>query len=658
MWKICVSISGISALLACGLGSLEAQGVMGVPVGYQAQQPGAQGAQANMSGPAGGMLESNTFLEMSNRVFNPDSDSMDFENGSFEWKGRRFNLTNQRAFRARFERFLLASPTEDEARYAALMDDILERLSVANDNSDDTIIETWSLLFRASDFAADGGNSTIVANQVFNAWRIRKESRGTALSQRELEDLRQYQQEVVANRDRMLRQLRQKDLRESSHERKNSENTGSASEDKAELKSEAAFRALDLAETEAKIAALEAQSALTGVQAKIQFQSQIVSFLMQRRFEHALILSGFYQLLFKGSQQQLEVGKAQLTEFLPGSDLSFTVDSIGFIAREAINDIDKGVVAVNAAYAEGRQMIALERLQETFFLGEYATELNMIPVAQRRSMLDLYRALMEAEELADSKDYAGVEELVVEISKLAEDFPASRVRASLDAAKSMSNMAVFAAAQYRNLGDVDKARGELERAVKIWPSNPAINEFQIETTKLATAGSKGVQAFDDLYKRKDYRGIYERRMELGFALAEDEVRRPLFMEVVDQVSGIEVLVAQSGEMLKQGDAYQAWDFLAQAVKINPDDPALNKARAELAPRVADYVLQLDSAQRRSDASQPAAALAAYFAAQDIYPPSRICREGIEREAERMIRMIEGPAGAVGAAEPPKEEADR
>ena len=89
-------------------------------------------------------------------------------------------------------------------------------------------------------------------------------------------------------------------------------------------------------------------------------------------------------------------------------------------------------------------------------------------------------------------------------------------------------MAVFAASQYRNLGrDRSSAREELKQAIDIWPSNPSIREFQQETTKLATAGSQGVQIFDDLYKRGDHRGIYDRRMDLGFALAEDGLRRHL-----------------------------------------------------------------------------------------------------------------------------------
>ena len=627
MWKHYKSISlGLVALASIA----SAQG--GFPTSSVTPMP--QAAQASASAPAGGMFESNTFLEMANRVFDPSSDSMDFENGSFDWKGKNFNLSEQRAFRSRFERFLLASPTEEETQYAQLMADIIDRLSVSNNKSDDAILDTWELLFRASRFDLDGGNSTIVANQVFNAWRIRKESRGVTMTQRELSQLRQFQQEVVANRALALKNIREKRLGESSNPQGEGEEV--VSDDTDSITSEAAFRMLDLAETEARIIALETQSAMTGLQAKLQFQSQIVSFMLQRRFEHALVLAGFYQSIFKGSHQSLEVGKDQLQEFLPGSDLAFTVDSMTFIAREAINDVNKGVDAVNTAYEEKRSLIALERLQEVFFLGEYLTELNKTPVDQRRHLLDLYRSLIEAGELAESKDYIGVSELADEIYKLAEDFPKNRVLSAVETAKSMSDMAVFAASQYRNLGDIDKSRSELQTAIEIWPSNPAIRDFQQETTKLATAGSQGLQIFDDLYKRMDRRGIYERRMDLGFALADDTQRRPLLMEVVEQVARIDLLVNQSKELVKQGESYAAWELLVEAAKIDPSDGPMNQARAELASRVADFVLQIDRAERQAEDGHHAGSLAAYLAAQDIYPVSRLCRQGIQRETSALM----------------------
>jgi len=632
MWKIYASFS--LCFLVCG-GNLNAQGGALPGGGSGFAQPSPSTGQASASAPSGGVFESNTFLEMANRVFDPTSDSMDFENGSFNWKGKNFDISEQRAFRSRFERFLLSSPSEEEERYALLMADIMDRLSVANINADDAILDTWELLFRASNFDIDGGNSTIIANQVFNAWRIRKESRGVQMTQRELEDLRKFQQDVVANRVLMLERLKERRARESSWARGEGAQANGGG-DEGQAPDELAFRALDLAETEARILALEGEAASTGLQAKLQFQSQIVGFLMQRRFQHALVLSGFYQMIFKGSHQKLEVGRAQLEEFLPGSDLTYTVDSMSFISREAIQDVNKGVDAVNAAYSEGRRMLALERLQEVFFLGEHMTELNKIPTSQRRSLLDLYRSLNEAKDLAEMKDYESLAELAETISRMTDDFPRTRVLSGVETAKSMSDMAVFAASQYRNIGQIDQARAELAQAIEIWPSNPAIREFQMETTKLATAGSQGVQVFDDLYKRNDRRAIYERRMELGFALSEDVERRPLLMEVVEEVARIDLLVKQSQELIKQGEAYAAWELLSEAAKIDGTDGPMNQARAELAPRVADFVLQIDRAGRQSADGHHAAALAAYLAAQTIYPASRLCREGIAREADLLM----------------------
>ena len=38
-----------------------------------------------------------------------------------------------------------------------------------------------------------------------------------------------------------------------------------------------------------RIQALETQNASTGIQAKLQFQTQIVAFMLQRRFRHAMM---------------------------------------------------------------------------------------------------------------------------------------------------------------------------------------------------------------------------------------------------------------------------------------------------------------------------------------------------------------------------------
>jgi hypothetical protein len=91
--------------------------------------------------------------------------------------------------------------------------------------------------------------------------------------------------------------------------------------------------------------------------------------------------------------------------------------------------------------------------------------------------------------------------------------------------------------------------------------------------------------------------------------------------------------------VRQDEAYAAWELLSEAALVDPTDGPMNQSRAELAPRVADFVFQLDRANRLSLEGQKAGALAAYLAAQDIYPASRLCREGVARESTALMEGL-------------------
>ena len=84
-----------------------------LPAQGQVTQPGAA-----ISGGGGGDYRSTTTENMTDRLFNVNSDSVDMENGSMQWKGKTFNLGNTRLMRARFERYLAAPvPAGDTKRY-------------------------------------------------------------------------------------------------------------------------------------------------------------------------------------------------------------------------------------------------------------------------------------------------------------------------------------------------------------------------------------------------------------------------------------------------------------------------------------------------------------------------------------------------------------
>ncbi|MFP4165690.1 MAG: hypothetical protein ACLFUF_00800 [Opitutales bacterium] len=155
---------------------------------------------------------------------------------------------------------------------------------------------------------------------------------------------------------------------------------------------------------------------------------------------------------------------------------------------------------------------------------------------------------------------------------------------------------------------------------------------------------QAVDAFDSLVEQGAERRIHERRNELGVALIDDDERLAQLEEIVNRFARIEMLLSQSEEMKKQDNFHAAWDLLEEAAALDDGDSRVNRARAELAPRVSEYVRMLDAGERNGEEGRHAAALARYLNAQDIYPASRISREGIERSSEAIMNDLRDARG--------------
>ena len=160
-----------TSLLVClGWCALVAQGFA------QAPPPGAA-----VSGGGGGDYRSSTAEGGADRLFDVNSDSVDMENGSMQWKGKTFNLGNSRAMRMRFERYLSAPAAGgDMLKYQQLLQRIERLLSPGSINASNYIAnqqEAFNLLFQAAEFEVDGNNSLTIATQVQKIWNMRAEFR-------------------------------------------------------------------------------------------------------------------------------------------------------------------------------------------------------------------------------------------------------------------------------------------------------------------------------------------------------------------------------------------------------------------------------------------------------------------------------------------------
>jgi hypothetical protein len=646
-------------------------------------------------------LESNTLLTIINKAFNTDSDAFNPEDGTLTYKGHTYNLGQMRVFRARFERYLAQPESIDNDVYRAILNEVFSLLSTrSGEASAEATRKAWQLLYRAAEYEADGGASLAVANQVFNAWRIRDERDAFAVTSAELERIRRQQQlavsysgdtmsrEGVANAANMVNSTTQSaanaaataapaapSVTINSGENSGQNNSrggntggnnanrrqGSTGNTNADPRANQSgvvtsqgpvsqmFRVRELAETEAKIKAAETSSMLTGVQAKLQFQTALVNLFLQRRFQHCLIAASFYRFIFKGTAQNLEVGKKEIQSFLPSSDLALTVETLEFLSREAINDTEASMQAVRASFADGQLVGALERLQETFFLGEYTPAVAGFEREKKQVLLNLYRQIDQARKLADLRDYDAVDKLVAEIGASAKDFRSSEVVSAIRAAQRMSTLALYAAQQAASVGDFIRAQEGVQRAATLWPLNPAIKTYTENMANQVDLGSQAAQLFDDALKRNDLRRLYDQRSELAIALLTDTIRGPRLKEIIEQLSRVEIFIAQAQELIAQNNAFAAWEALENASTLTPNDVQVNQRRAELAPRVASFVGRIDAAKRHEESGRHAAALTQWLAAQSIYPASSLARIGIERVSGRLLDSLAADAERVAAA---------
>ncbi len=599
-------------------------------------------------GGTAGDYKSSTAEGGADRLFNVNSDSVDLENGTMQWKGSTMNLGNSRSVRARFERYL-AAPTDngDMKRYVAILDQIQLLLSpqtLTRDNYFRNQQEAFNLLFKAAEFEFDGQGCLTIATQVQKAWRMNSEYKNIEVTLNQLEILRKTQESVIVNRaDR---------IEEANAERAQSK--GKMVSKGSTGTTELGFKVKDEARTQAQMLAQGTKLSAIGVKAKVEFQSQMVAFLMARRYRHALITSAFYRVVFNASNQEVVVGAKEVKEFFPVSDFVPTLESIDLLSREAIKDVGKGMQTVDDLMKQEELYGAFERLQETFFLGEFEPPVMLYPQEKKRQMLALWKDLRELQRLGDERDLASVEAYVNKVRGQARDFPGAPVLSKVNNAMNASNMSLLAAKAAALAGDTAKAEAALERATKIWPQNPGVKEFANQVVSRQDTLAQKIPEFDRLMAESKWREIFNKKLEYALALAQDKERSEKLRKVVQRVGELDANIQKASMLAAQNNPYLAWDVIVEAYKTDSDDLVLAKTRSDIAPLVAGYAQLIGRAEKLEKEGAEAAALAAWLSAQDLNPASPACGAAVKRlarsVAESAVIRSEGTVPTPPAAD--------
>jgi hypothetical protein len=610
----------------------------------QAPPPGA-----SVSGGGGGDYRSSTAEGGADRIFDVNSDSVDMENGTMQWKGKTFNLGNSRAMRMRFERYL-SSPAAggDMLKYLQLLQRIERLLSPGSINASNYIAnqqEAFNLLFQAAEYEVDGNNSLTIATQVQKVWNMRAEFRQLEVTKNQLEALRKVQEGVVVNRAEKIEAAN--DERSSQPGKAGQPTLAKSSSGNTEL----GYRVKDEQRTQAEILAKNAEMTALGLKAQVEFQSQMVGFLLARRYRHCIISSAFYRVLFKSGNQSIKVGAKEVKEFFPVSDFVPTLESIDTLAREAMNDVSVGMKTVDDQVKQGELYGAFERLQETYFLGEFEPSVMMYEQAKKREMLELWRDLRELQRLGDEHDLANVEGYVNKVRGRARDFTlGTSILSKVNNAINASNMAVLSAKQAALAGDTAKAEAALERATKIWPLNPAVKDFANQVVSRQDTLAQKIPEFDRMVSEAKWRDIFNKKLEFALALAQDKTRSEKLRQIVNRIGELDANIQKAQVLASQNNPYLAWDVIVETSRAEPDDLVLAKTRSDIAPLVADYARIIGVAEKLEKDGGEAAALTAWLQAQDLNPASPACSAAIKRLASTLAQGA--PAKATPAAPTP------
>ena len=629
----CLIAAGIPAqanLMVSGIpGAAQPASPVSAPV-QSVSAPAAPAApQQTAQAPNTGIFESSTAERFADRIFDVKTDSID-TNGNLRWKGKTFSVGDSRIVRARFERYLsMPANLGDYENYRSILAEIEAQLAANNDNLTlENIKYAWSRLFDAAEYQIDGDSSLVIANLVYLSWRMRDEYENFKSAENEKERDVKAAKFRAKEKAEFMEYASDKMKRLTSRRARNSQSSPTVGT--ADL----GYRLQDLQRQVAELATAKAMKEAVATKAVWQFQSQILAFILERKFQQAQISAMFYRHIYRGNAQELQVGREQIKDLVQVSNFTPTADALEMIAIDARKDNADGMAAVETLYDKGDRYAALERLLETFLIGEQDVALAVFSPEKREVLRKIYKDAITIKELADSKDWGGVEEVVNEISKLAADFPSREVLSKVKTAQTASNMALLAAKQSAALGAADDVKKNIEKAALLWPLNPGIQAFNDELLGLTKGISTYVKKFDENVERGNFRDIMDEAPEYGIAFKNDSERAKKLREIVVKISQIDSLIAQAAEFERQKSPYFAWDILENASRIDSADPVLARAIARLAPEVSDYVKALNRAKDAENKKEFAAALNYYLAAQKIFPASQACRMGIERVAEK------------------------
>lgn len=587
--------------------------------------------------PESGETPNPQILGMEIPLLDPASDTMSYNGG-------KFDVGNNALVRARFEKYLQQNPDDstEAKRYRKKMNSIIKLTQKsarkAREVGSETLVKIGHTLYDMNDYDGDAGQSGNLASAIASAIAV------------------QY-----ANRDRKRQNDKLQKEIDGLVDRTNTmtnRNTGRGRQANASVGEKKSGAGADttvtntfkIAHNTKKIAGLEASGIKNDADSiaatelsKINFQSTIVSMLMQRRFDHALLGSQVYRHIFRDGDTTLKLdNESQAAQLFEGGvGLPPTVNTMATIASNMRREVDQNMEAVTNLLAQNKLADATQHLIEAVAVGEYMQSVATFPVEGRRRIAEFWSLRRKALTTLNARDFAATEEIARKMKELDADFDDSMLTSYCTGRKYQSDLHLRNAAKALKDGDDATFNEEITKAGTIWPKNPNLEKGRQELEKLDKQDPVRDE-FRTLVSRKEYRTIYNEQDKFEVVAIDAELKKQ-YKEAITLIGTIDGMLEQLEVAARQDSAMgpcMAYEMLMQRGEEDArykDDSRYRETVNRFALGAHDFVKALEDGKACEARREYGSALSNYLRAQCLYPRSALAGEGVTRVSNIILK---------------------
>ena len=576
-------------------------------------------------------------LGMELPLLDPSTDTMSYN-------GAKFDVGNNALVRARFEKYLQQNPDDstEAKRYRKKLRALLKLTQKSARSSreigSDALVDIGNGLYELNEFPGDGGISGTLASTIASAIAVqyanRARSRKNAETQAKIDKLVE-KTNMMTNRNTG-----------SGHRTgvKVGEKEGSAQAGKT------VTNTFVIAHNTKQIAALEASGVKNDADsiaamelAKVNFQSTIISMLLQRRYDHALIGAQVYRHVFRDGDTTLKINSESTAAklFEGGAGLPPTVNAMATFASNMRHEVDQNMDAVANMLAQNKLSDATQSLIQAVAVGEYMQSVATFPVEGRRRIAEFWSLRRKALTTLNARDYGALEEIAAKMKSLDPDFDDSMLTSYCAGRKAESDLHLRNAAKALKAGDDETFNDEITKAGAIWPKNPNLEKGRKQLEEIDNQDSVRDE-FRTLIARKEFRTIYNEQDKFEVVAIDPELKQQ-YKEAITLIGTIDGMLTQLDVAAMQDTVMgpcMAYEMLLEQGKKDEryqEDAKYRDALNRYALGAHDFTRALSQARNCEERREYGSALSNYYRALCLYPRSTMAGEGAKRVTEIILK---------------------